>query len=469
MATNGAYGIEGWFPDSRDSWRLDAITLLAVIGESEIEAHSQAIEASALCLLPRILPAPQALLKPSRPLRMPDYPAKVAGVYSGVVLDTLGFFANIIHPLDDLPTYGFKVIKIKHRDGGDPSVDTTLAGEKGNTDDGSSYPMEDLRRRQRRRDGSSRSQSTSRARRQSSTAYIPDIEQCYRIRQQPREKSVDPMSETFTALTEERPVVTPKWSSPASIISVASFVLTGVIIGMIVYWKDGVALLAVGIVSLATSIVGYASWWLPVLMVRARRDKVTAGDIVIRTQQGGFILVLCSDEVARELYAGTAECEYHVGDRAHKLLMELGTAMLMVSIVLLGNVGFEGQTMVGASYIVLNGAYWLASMVSKEHYWDLSRYEWRDVTPRDARRADRTTDPNDMCDGFRSFTRTLWYVIRETKSTRWAERSGAAPGTRRWRQWLREAEENARAGNRRWAAVRRRDHIFADDESDAMR
>ncbi|KAH8773478.1 hypothetical protein F5883DRAFT_25378 [Diaporthe sp. PMI_573] len=279
---------------------------------------------------------------------------------------------------------------------------------------------------------------------------------------------MDPMSETFTALTEERPVITPKWSSPTNIISAMSFVLTGAIIGMMVYWKDGVALLAVGILSLGTSIVGYASWWRPVLMVRARRDKVTAGDIVIRTQQGGFILVRCSDEVARELYAGTAECEYHVGDRAHKLLMALGTAVLMVSIVLLGNVGFEGQTMVGASYIVLNGAYWLASMVPKEYYWDLSRYEWRDVTPRDARHADRTTDPKDLCDGYRSFTRTLWYVIREAKSTRWAERSGAAPGTRRWRQWLREAEENARAGNRRWAAVRRRDRIFAD-EPDAVR
>lgn len=43
MAASGAYGVEGWFPDSRDSWRLDAITLLAVIGESEIEAHSQAV------------------------------------------------------------------------------------------------------------------------------------------------------------------------------------------------------------------------------------------------------------------------------------------------------------------------------------------------------------------------------------------------------------------------------------------
>lgn len=123
-----------------------------------------------------------------------------------------------------------------------------------------------------------------------------------------------------------------------------------------------------------------------------------------------------------------------VGDGAHKLLMALGTAMLMVGIVLLGNVGFEGQIVVGASYIVLNGAYWLASMVSKEHYWDLSRYEWRDVTPRDARDANRTTDPDDMCDGFRSFNRTLWYVTRETESAPWAERSGAALGTRRWRQ-----------------------------------
>ncbi|KAK2607962.1 hypothetical protein N8I77_006601 [Diaporthe amygdali] len=362
---------------------------------------------------------------------MPDYPAKVAGVYSGVVLDTLGFFANIIHPLDDLPTYGFKVIKVKHRDGEDPSVETTVAGDKGSMDGERVYSMEDPWCRQRCQDGSRR------VRRQSSTAYTSDVEQGYQTRRHPREKSVDPMSETFTVLTEERPVISPKWSSPTNIISAASFVLTTVIIGMMVYWKDGVALLAVGIVSLGTSIIGYASWWRPVLMVRARKDKVTAGDIVIRTQQGGFILVRCTDEVARKLYAGTAECAYHVGERAHKLLMALGTAMLMVSIVLLGNIYFEGQTMVGASYIVLNGAYWLASMVSKEHYWDLSR--------------------------------TLWYVIRETKSTRWAERSGAAPGTRRWRQWLREAEENARAGNRRWAAVRRRDHIFADDESDAIR
>jgi hypothetical protein len=45
---------------------------------------------------------------------MPGVPAKVAKVYSGVVLDRLGFFANIIHPSEDLHTYGFQVGKIKH-------------------------------------------------------------------------------------------------------------------------------------------------------------------------------------------------------------------------------------------------------------------------------------------------------------------------------------------------------------------
>lgn len=37
-----------WFPDKKLEWRLDVVTLLAVIGESSMEEHSQAITASAL-------------------------------------------------------------------------------------------------------------------------------------------------------------------------------------------------------------------------------------------------------------------------------------------------------------------------------------------------------------------------------------------------------------------------------------
>lgn len=495
---DGTYGVEGWFPDGRDSWRLDAITLLAIIGESEIEAHSQAvcayliknlqhtmapfayceltvvkhgqIEASPLCLLPRLLPAPQALLKPSRPLRMPDYPARVTGVHSGVVLLTVGFFANIITPLDDIPAFGFKVIRVKHRrDEIQTEKSTVTSYEK--DDQSRSLALREARRRRRARreayDDPHRSSSRRNSRRRESSTYLsgPDLEHAgSRV---PKARDTEIMDdEPATATTEEQETIPPRRSSPVNIISVISFVVTAVIMGMMVYWKDGVALVAVGVVSLGTSIVGYASYWRPVLLVRARRAGVPAGDVVIQTQHGGFILVKCSDDVARELYAGTPECRYKVGDKTHKLLMALGTAMLMVAIILLGNVGFEGQTMIGASYLLLNMAYWLASMVDKEYFWDMSRYEWSDVTPRDARHASRTTNPDDECDGYKSFTRTLWYVIRETKDTRWARRSGAAQGTQRWKQWLREAEENARLGNRRWAAVRRKDDIFAYAEED---
>lgn len=37
-----------WFPQKKLEWRLDVVTLLAVIGESSMEEHSQAITSSAL-------------------------------------------------------------------------------------------------------------------------------------------------------------------------------------------------------------------------------------------------------------------------------------------------------------------------------------------------------------------------------------------------------------------------------------
>ncbi len=130
-------GTGWWFPTGKsnsDGWRFDVITLLAVIGESSVAEHSQAITASVLCMLPRIIPAPQAMLRANRPLRMPEVKAKMAGIYSGVVLDTVGFFANIIHPLDDLKPFAFRVLEIKHKDlneaagvsaSGNPSADTS--------------------------------------------------------------------------------------------------------------------------------------------------------------------------------------------------------------------------------------------------------------------------------------------------------------------------------------------------------
>lgn len=49
MADDPADDIDDpWFPQEKLKWRLDVVTLLAVIGEKSMEEHSQAITSSAL-------------------------------------------------------------------------------------------------------------------------------------------------------------------------------------------------------------------------------------------------------------------------------------------------------------------------------------------------------------------------------------------------------------------------------------
>ncbi len=139
--------------------------------------------------------------------------------------------------------------------------------------------------------------------------------------------------------------------------------------------------------------------------------------------------------------------------------MALGTILLMVSVVLLGNCSWDMQLFIGVSYIVLNGLYWAMGMLPRRYFWDLSRYEWSDITEPDARNAD-AADARSPDEHFPSYTRTLWYAIRETKRAAWVERSGAAPSTDKWKQWLTEAEVEAKKGNRLWPAVKRKDAIM---------
>ncbi|KAI9151974.1 hypothetical protein HJFPF1_09192 [Paramyrothecium foliicola] len=394
-----------WFPTTRDGWGFDIVTLLAVIGESSISDHAQNITASLLGVLPRIIPAPQALLKPSRPVRMPEVKAKMTGVYNGTTLDTIGFFANIITPLEALPAHSFKVIHIKHADW------TKNPHEKKMT-------------------------------------LVEKLEVL--------------LTSPGLLRTDERPAVPPKLSSPIHILSVVSFLVSIAITVAAVFWKDGPALLAIPALSLVSSITGVASLWRPVLMVRKHRNEVPRGDVLIRTREAAFVLVKCTEDVARELYSGTELCDYYLGENAYRMLMGLGTVLLMVSVVLLGNCTWSIQLFIGGSYIALNGLYWCLGMLPASYFWNLSRYEWRDETPKDALDAHKVSDLDDWEEGRPSFTRTLWYIIRETQLTGWAERSGAAPNTDQWKRWLREAEHNAISGNRRWPAVRRKDALMKE-------
>ncbi|KAI1777502.1 hypothetical protein F4818DRAFT_410628 [Hypoxylon cercidicola] len=459
-------------------WRLDVVTLLAVIGESSIAEHTQTITASIFCLFPRIIPAPQAFLKPSRPPRLPETTAKMTGVHSGVVLDTVGFFANIIHPLDKLQPFSFQVLEITHTDrnnAGGIEVPGMLASRttffsklRTRTKTSTDSPRMIGRTTLPRGPPSDHAKETRDTPTPNATySTSNDVEaaapaQGITRRMTMREKIQDFTANPTLINDSRRPAVPATLYSPVHVLAVFSVMLTASIIGFAAHYRDGTAILAVSLIAFASSVVGWASWWKPLLMKRSHTNKVPRGDVIIRTREGAFLLIKCTEEVARELYSGTEECEYHVSGQAYRALMGLGTCLLMVSVILLGNCKWNSQIFIGASYITLNGLYWAMGLLPKDYFWDLSRYCVKDVTPDVAKDAYKKTS-DDPREGVPSYTRTLWYAIRETKRTAWVERSGAAPATPQWLKWLAEAEQAADQ-DEHWPSVARKDEIMKVDD-----
>ncbi|KAJ1328107.1 hypothetical protein MN608_07443 [Microdochium nivale] len=482
----GKVGADLWFTSDGGplSWRLDVITLLAVIGESSIADHAQTITASSLCLLPRIIPAPQALLKPSRPVRLPEVKAKMTGVYSGVVLDSVGFFANIIHPLDEYPAFAFQVLEITH-------ADRNVAGDVELGQRVTDGPIPLLQRLRPGRMASNPLQTTKSGRipgpppdsmlspieRRPGTSIVSghsvrsgrsgqDPQTGIKRRNTVKERVQDFVANPTLANNKERPAIPATLYSPVHILAVFSAVLTFSIVGIAAWDQDATAIVAVTLIAFQSSVVGLASWWRPVLMKRSHTNKVPDGDVVIRTREGAFLVIKCTEEVARELYYGTEECDYHVGPVTYRALMAMGTFLLMATVILLGNCKWASQIGIAVSYILLNMLYWLLGMLPKRYFWDLSRYEVRDITPECALNAHTETNPRDQREGVKSYTRTLWWAIRETKRTAWVEKNGAAPITPQWREWLAEAERAAKNEEINWPAVARKDEIMKKSQEE---
>ncbi len=298
--------------DDSGGWRLDIVALLAVTGESFIGEHAQALTSSKLCLLPRIMPAPHALLQPRRPASLPQEIAKVAGVYSSVVLDAVGFFANVIHPIDQLRPFDFKVLQIRHSpemwDSGphkltEPQRQHT-AKETSTADGRATTTCATLQRDPEPGSGGDPSLAPPPLRRRRTQAIMTNI----------AEFASNAPTAVGTAGPRARNVVA-TFSSPLHLLSIFSFFMTIALIAAGVVWKDGTAVLAVVLLSLATSATGFAALWRPLLLDNAQRLTTTAprGDIVIRTREGAFLVIKCTQEVSRELYAGKV-CFAHLTD-----------------------------------------------------------------------------------------------------------------------------------------------------------
>ena len=74
---------------------LDIVGFLAVLGEGAVLATSQVSFLTWVCYVPRVMPAPQALLPPNRPVELPSTRAWVTGVFNGNHKDHLYYVGKI--------------------------------------------------------------------------------------------------------------------------------------------------------------------------------------------------------------------------------------------------------------------------------------------------------------------------------------------------------------------------------------
>ncbi|KAI5792334.1 hypothetical protein FPQ18DRAFT_335234 [Pyronema domesticum] len=102
---------------SKEYLKLDLVGLSTIIGESAINEHLHTITASKLCLLPRLVPAPQTLMKPRRIKRpaLKNMDAMTIIVDSSRKLDYLNYFPDILHEFDNLSGFCLTMLDVRFK------------------------------------------------------------------------------------------------------------------------------------------------------------------------------------------------------------------------------------------------------------------------------------------------------------------------------------------------------------------
>ncbi|GAQ04957.1 hypothetical protein ALT_2278 [Aspergillus lentulus] len=389
----------GWFPlnveEGEVSWRFDIVGLLAVVGGSTIEKHAQAITASHFGSFPRLMPAPETMLDTDRPSRLPAVKdVTVVSVKSGNQFNELNYFTNVIHDIESLPAFHFQSFRISHR----PLPEKEVKKQKEEQTKEWEKAMEKARK----------------AHNKAVKETKNDVER------KALGEYKDPPMPPLKAIIPLYPDCVLNFVTLASIcITIALAIWSGV-------QHDAVALLGLGTMALSTSMACMSAQWRPRLTTRTAAGQVVAGDVVIRTRSGAFVSVKCSEEVARELYAGTETCEYVYNGRYHQVLLATSTVLLMAAIIFLSNCGWKIQIAVGLAYIILNLAYWAMALLTDPHEaWNMEhRYEVDLLEKKDNE----------------NYTQVLWDVIRTTWGDSLGQKDGS--GTRdKELEWMAEGGE----------------------------
>jgi len=267
--------------------QLDIVGIVAILGEASTLRVSQISALSWHHELPRLMPAPQALLKHSLEKRLPIEAGKVVGAYSGNVNLELNFFCQLLHPRE-LKNYEVEFVTVKKRKG-----------------------------------------------------------------------------------MEHRPPYEVNPAGSLRALSLLGSALSVTLIALSVVYDDGWALIGTLLLSLTSTLVGFASRWkLEVKQPPENRlTKIHDSDVVIfYPRTGAFRIVRCSEFESR-LYFTSESCKSLLNDTWYRAFALSGTLTLIFGLISIGNAQTIMQVTFAATYVLLNIAYWLASAIGSHEHW----------------------------------------------------------------------------------------------------
>ncbi|EXJ80702.1 hypothetical protein A1O3_06986 [Capronia epimyces CBS 606.96] len=311
------------FVNAFSNLQLDIVGIVAVLGEGSTARNAQASALSWHHILPRLLPAPQALLKHEQEKRLPTQKGTVVGAYSGNIRFELNFFSQLLHP-DKLRKFEVELVRVEKKK---PKPKPKNKPKKKKTDS-------DV-------DSNSHSDSDSR--------------------------------DSDSASASDMPAYDVKKFGYLAALSVLGCLMSIVLFGLSIHYDDGFALVATVLLSFTSTTVGFASWWK--LDFEEEKPKpgreVPDGDLVIYyPRQGAFRVVRC-DEIVSRLYFKAELCETLLDDDWYRIVALASAVFLLAGLLCLGNSQPIMQMAFAASYILLNVLHWASSALNPlTHHWE---------------------------------------------------------------------------------------------------
>jgi len=111
------------YVSNNNGFQLDIVGFLAILGEGSVETIAQVATLSYLVYVPRLIPAPQIFIRPSRPEKLETTAnAKVIGVHSGNTGEDIHHVAHALHRGDKLVPNTVTCLRLRENDKPRPSI-----------------------------------------------------------------------------------------------------------------------------------------------------------------------------------------------------------------------------------------------------------------------------------------------------------------------------------------------------------